>query len=460
MVVALAKKPWVTPLLVGAFLRIVAAMAGYGYFASDDYTHVLGMAATWLDDPHAPYNSDIRSPLLARLVWLCFSGARAVFGSDPIVHIHVAYLVLGMVNVLAIPAVYKLTERRLGPHAALSATWLMAAEALLPRIATRALISVVAMTPLAWGTVFADKESTRPLRDGLIAGALLGLAAMVRFQVGLVCLCIAAVLALRDRPRLVGLVAGGAIAALAQYGIDGFASVLGYVGFNGSGGSERYGTSPWFTYLLDFVLLTLPPITYWLAKPLWRAAKAHIVVAVPFVVFVIAHSLVPHKEEHFVFAVLPYFFVLLGAALVAVPLRARQAYWAVNCVVLAVVTVSDGHRSLTRPIVEAGRDGGYQRIYFVGRLLTPDMYAGRDLELRHVYSTGELVEQLTGETAIKVRILFERPPEADTVQALERTGFGCSPPELSRGDLVDRILIAVNPVNRRRGEKTVVDCWR
>ncbi len=456
----LRAKPWVLPVLAGAFLRAVAALVGYGYFASDDYTHVLGMAATWLDDPSAPYNSDIRSPLLARIVWLCFAGARAVFGSDPIVHVHVAYFVLGMVNVLAIPAVYKLTLRRFGERAAVSAAWLMSAEALLPRVATRALISVVAMTPLAWGTWFADKTSPKPIRDGVIAGVLLGLAAMFRFQVGLVCVSVAALLAWRDRPRLAGLVVGGALIALAQYGIDGFTSVAGYIGFNGRGGSERYGTSPWFTYILDFLLLTLPPVTYWLAKPLWRAAKAHLLVSVPFAVFVLVHSLIPHKEEHFIFAVLPYFFVLLGTALLEVPRRARIGYWAVNCLVLAFVTLSDGHRSLTRPIVEAGRDGGYGRIYFHGKLLTPDFYAGKDLELRHVLSTGELVDQLAGETANKVRIIFERPPEADITQTLERTGFGCGQPELSRGDLVDRVLIIVNPVNRRRGEKTVVDCWR
>ncbi len=457
----MSRRPWLAPLVVGAFLRLVAALAGYGYFASDDYTHVLGMAATWLDDPAAPFNSDIRSPLLAWIVWGCFTVARWLFGSDPIAHVHVAYVVLGAFNAGAIPAVYVLTERRFGPRAALSAAWLMSAEALMPRIATRALISVVAMVPLAWGTVFADRESATRLRDGVFAGLLLGIAAMFRFQVGLVCVTVAALLAWKDRPRLAGLALGGAGAAFLQLGIDRFASVLGYLGFNAvAGGSERYGTSPWFTYVLDFVVLTLPPLTFWLAKPLWRSAKGHLLVSVPFAVFVIAHSFVGHKEEHFIFAVLPYFFVLLGAALVAVPRRARIAYWVVNCVVLAVVTLSDGHRSLTRPIVEAGRDGGFGRLYFFGRLLTPDMYAGKELELRHVYSTGELVEQLSGETALRVRIVFERSPEPETLQALDRTGFGCSAPEVSRGDLVDRILVAVNPANRRRGEKTVVDCLR
>ena len=453
--------PWLVPLLVGAGLRVIAALAGYGYFASDDYTHVLGMAATWLDDPAAPFNSDIRSPLLARIVWCCFVAARWLFGSDPVAHVQVAYLVLGLFNAASIPAVYKLTERRFGPHAALSAAWLMSAEALLPRIATRALISVVAMVPLAWGTVFADNESRTPLRDGAVAGLLLGAAAMFRFQVGLVCMTVAALLAFRDQRRLTGLALGGSGAVLGQLAIDRFASVLGYLGFNAlAGGSERYGTAPWFTYLLDFVVLTLPPLTFWIAKPLWRVARRHLLVAVPFTVFVIAHSFIAHKEEHFIFAVLPYFFVLLGAALVEVPRRVRVAYWVVNCVVLAVVTVSDGHRSLTRPIVEAGRDGGFGRLYFFGRLLTPDMYAGKDLELRHVYSTGELVEQLSGETALRVRIIFEKAPEQETLQALQRTGFGCLPPEVSRGDLVDRILVAVNPANRRRGEKTVVDCLR
>ncbi len=454
-------RAWLPPLVTGVFLRVVAALAGYGYFASDDYTHVLGMAATWLDDPTAPFNSEIRSPLLARIVWLCFVAARLLFGGDPVAHVHVAYLVLGLFNAAAIPAVYKLTERRFGQHAALSAAWLMSAEALLPRIATRALISVVAMVPLAWGTVFADRDGNRPLRDGVIAGLLLGLAAMFRFQVGLVCVTVALLLAWRDRRRLAGLSVGGAMAAAAQLGIDRFSSVAGYLGFNAvAGGSERYGTSPWFTYALDFVALTLPPLTIWLAKPLWKAAKGHLMVSIPFAVFVIAHSLVGHKEEHFIFAVLPYFFVLLGAALVDAPRRARLSYWVLNCVVLALVTVSDGHRSLTRPIVEASRDGGFQRLYFVGKLLTPDMYAGRDLELRRVANLGELVEQMSGETALKVRIIFEKPPEPDVAQALERAGFGCTALEVSRGDLVDRILVAVNPANRRRGEKTVIDCWR
>ncbi len=322
----LTRWPLAGPVLVGTLLRVVAALAGYGFFASDDYTHVIGMAYTWLAGP-APFNSDLRSPLLARIVWVCFEAASACGASDPATLVRVAYVVLGLVSVAAIPGVYVLTQRTFGVRAASTAAWLMAADALMPRIATRALISVVAMVPLIWGTVFVER------RRGFLGGLLLGIATLFRYQVGLVCLVIAVLLAVwRQWRTLAFVLLGGAVAALAQGFIDlhtqgaWFASVINYVRFNETGAS-RYGVAPWFTYVLDFVGLTIPPATIWLARPLWKTAKTFVVVSVPFTVFVVAHSLVPHKEEHFIFAVLPYFFILLGVALAGVRRSVQWWFW-------------------------------------------------------------------------------------------------------------------------------------
>ncbi|MBC7795078.1 MAG: hypothetical protein H7Z43_15345, partial [Clostridia bacterium] len=82
------------PLLFGALARVIAAFSGFGYFASDDYTHVLAIAYKWLSGP-APYNSDIRSPLLARGVWCVFEAASALGVDDPAWLVRWAYVALG-----------------------------------------------------------------------------------------------------------------------------------------------------------------------------------------------------------------------------------------------------------------------------------------------------------------------------------------------------------------------------
>ncbi len=100
-------------------------------------------------------------------------------------------------------------------------------------------------------------------------------------------------------------------------------------------------------------LLTLPPLTWWLAKPLWRAYRKAPLIGIPLGVFVIVHSIIPHKEERFLFSVLPLAFALLGAALAQVKRPVAIAFWTLNAVGLVVATLSDGQRSIIDPLVTA-----------------------------------------------------------------------------------------------------------
>jgi hypothetical protein len=452
-VTANLRGPWARlrgPLLFGALARVIAAFSGFGYFASDDYTHVLAMAYKWLDGP-AAYNSDIRSPLLARFVWCIFEALSAIGVHDPAWLVRWAYLVLGLVSLLTIPGTYVLAERRLGEGAATMAAWLVALEALMPRIVTRALISVVAMVPLVWGTALVDDKEA-PWWRAALGGLLLGVAAMLRFQVGVIAITLAALVfvrAVRKRgfEQFGGLCLGG-LAAVGLQALVGWSSVIAYVSFNSTGAS-RYGVSPWYTYALDFLALTVPPLTFWLAKPMAIAARKHLAVTLPFVVFVLVHSAIPHKEEHFIFAVLPYFFILLGAALFVSRVRVRQIFWTVNTLVLVPATLSDGHRSLTWPLLEAGRDGGFSKIVFVGKALIPDMYAAKTPVQRVL--TPEEAESVLDNG--RIRLLAERRHEMP-----DPTGWSCTEVETLTGDFVDQLLIKANPVNRRRAEKFVRDC--
>ncbi|HSI06653.1 MAG TPA: hypothetical protein VLC93_19345, partial [Myxococcota bacterium] len=200
-------------------------------------------------------------------------------------------------------------------------------------------------------------------------------------------------------------------------------------------------------------LLTLPPLTIWLAKPLWRAARADSLVTSSLVVFVAVHSLIPHKEERFVFSVLPLAFVLLGAALVEARLGVRRVFWGLNGVGLAIATLSDGQHNVIDPLLTAGKA---QRIAIVGGYEVPALYAGgRPLE--RYADANALVDAFTATAPnVPVRIIVS----ADRPQpALPTPGLACAPPRSFTGDLVDRSLVWLNPQgNGRRSAKNAIDC--
>lgn len=480
---ALLDHPLALPLSVGAVLRVVAALVGYGFFASDDYRYAIEPAWRWLDEPELGPPSAIRSVLLARVVWMVFSGARALGIEDPAHLVRSAYLVLGVYSLLAIPAVYQLTRARLGEPAARAAAWLMAAEALLPRISTRALIEVASIPPLVWSLVFAERAFTHGgARSGFASGLLVACAAMFRFQLGVVSGAVAVLLVWRvlhaaptearpARRALAGFALGGLTGALAQGLLDlathgeFFASPLRYLAFNVER-SHQFGAAPWFTYLVMLLLVTLPPATFWLARPLWRAARAHLVVSVPLALFVLVHSLVEHKEERFLFPALPLVFVVLGAALVEAwraggwPKRAAGYFWVMNGVALLVATLSDGQRSVIDPLLEVGRGAPFSSVVSVGRFEVPRFYAaGRATVERHANVDALEAAWTPAPPRGRLRIITHPDPPPLLSAALSRHGLDCEPPRVYRGDLVDRLLLVVNPAgNRRRASKTVIDC--
>ncbi|MEE8409364.1 MAG: hypothetical protein V3T05_07150, partial [Myxococcota bacterium] len=328
--------PLWSAVIAGGLLRLVNVAFGFGWFALDDYVYVVEPAWRWLADPTLPYPSALRSELLARAVSMCMAMARALGAEDPATVLRVVYSLLGLWSVAAIPAVYHLTRRRLGDDAARYAAWLMAAYALMPLISTRALIEVVAVVPLCWGLVLVDAGDEGTARRRLLmtaGGAIcLGVAAMVRFQVGLLWLAALGWLVWRATVRrpderaterwasVGGLLAGGLVALF----VAGTADVAGgrpfmgtvwaYVRFN-VGNPERFGTSAWYTYVLQIVAYTAPPATLWLARPLWRTFRAHLLVGTGLTSFILVHSVIGHKEDRFLFSVLPLVFVLLGGAL-------------------------------------------------------------------------------------------------------------------------------------------------
>ncbi len=446
--------PWLPPLLAGAVLRLVAALIGYGFFASDDYRYALEPAWREVMTGETAPASAIRSVVFSRFLALVMRGVHGLGIDDPSWLVRGVYVTLGLWSLLAIPGVYRLTASRFGEPAARAAAWLMACEALVPRLSTRALIEVAAIPPLVWGLAM-----TRLPRRGLVAGLLLGAACMLRFQVGIIAITAVGWALWERRIKDASAMAVGGVAILLMQGLIDLSShgrflatLTDYVAFNAEH-SSRFGHAPWFTYLVFLLLLTLPPLTYWLAKPLWHATRADVLTTSSLVAFVSIHSLVPHKEERFVFSVLPLAFVLLGAALAESRLAIRRAFWGLNAVALAIATLSDGQHNIIDPLRTAGKA---QRILIVGGYEAPALYAGgRPLE--RYADADELARALTAApptSPLRIIVSADRPQPA-----LPTPGIACAPPRAFTGDVVDRVLVWVNPQgNGRRSAKNAIDC--
>lgn len=479
--VSVFRHPLAAPLLVGLVLRVVAAWTGYGIFASDDYTHVIEMAWRWLEEPELQYNSRIRSELLARLVWVVFAAIRFFGVRDPTLVLQLLYTVFGLYSLLAIAPTYRLAQARFGDDAARVAAWLTAVEAALPRLSTRALISMASIPPLLWGLVWVERgtriEVDSRWRALALGGALISVAALFRFQIGLLFLTLV-VWMLFKIPRAQRLYstlvfcAGGLVGLLAQLGLDlhAFGSPTPapwlYLKYNMEE-SSRFGVAPWFSYAGMFILLTLPPATIALAPGIWRAARRYSLLSAPFAVFFVFHSAIGHKEERFLFPLIPIFLILMAPAL----LQSYRAggwrrgmvryFWIINAVLLVGASISDAHRNVVAPMVNAGRDPRVTEFYAVGHMLFPRYYLGESTRGSRLNDVPALLERWSEQPPSgTVRILFNRPPSDDELARIRSQATSCGTERWSHSDAVDRLLVWVNPIGnkRRRGPKRVVDC--
>lgn len=232
-------------------------------------------------------------------------------------------------------------------------------------------------------------EGEGPSRDGhdAVAGVLLGLSFLFRFQMALAFVPLLLWLGLH-RPRgwrravrialiIVGVVAVGALVDRWFYG----AWVLtpwNYVRVNIlEGVATTFGTAPWYAYFVQFPL--------WAAPPLGVALLLLVVVAVSWrprspwvwatVGFVVGHMLVPHKELRFLFPLLYALPVLLAFGVEAVESRVPGGQW----------------RTVTAWVL------GLQNVVLLALLLTPSIHHGKEFDWHYLHFLWQTAEAHPGQ---------------------------------------------------------------
>jgi hypothetical protein len=218
-----------------------------------------------------------------------------------------------------------------------AATWALAAPSIY--FAHRAMSENAATAATVWGASFllAPLASRRSVRLG---ASLLGLSVLFRLQMIVLVLGVLAVIAARRNWRRladavavlsVWAVVYGAIDAAAWREAPGaafggwFHSAILYVRFNLiEGRSAEWGTSP-PAYYVDFIFRSMPVIAVCAGIGVLAGLRYATALAVPALLFLAAHSAIPHKELRFILPMLPFALAAAVTTFDALPRAARLA---------------------------------------------------------------------------------------------------------------------------------------
>ncbi|OYZ23900.1 MAG: hypothetical protein B7Y39_03315, partial [Bdellovibrio sp. 28-41-41] len=297
-------------LVLALILRILSAIYSYGPQSLDDYRH--GLFPGLQMSEGQPLNMPgYRNQVLVWGVCAVLNLCKLLGITSHLSQLQWLYFIIGLVSLLSIVGIYLLfknSESRLLPIAVL---YVVALSPGLTFISTRILGESVGTSflILACGCFY---QHTRTLRlIWLISSCVfLGIATIFRFQIGIVYpLFIFFLLCSRQYRSAVWTIAVGFLILGVQAGIDVLSNrapletLWNYF--------IEFGTTPWYSTWLTIFGFALLPFSFglWSALKRWWSQYWQLSVVVVFFTFV--HSLIPHKEERFLFPLYPVVLVSL-----------------------------------------------------------------------------------------------------------------------------------------------------
>jgi len=355
-----------TLLALSLVLRLAVAWWNYGFLALDDYTDIIVSAvpSQQVDAHTVIETSGIRSPI-PRLAMLGLVRVGLTLGiDDSLNQVRWMYAWLGLLSMLAVAGGWWLFHHLGRPHWGLHAIVWGGLHFLAIYLSTRALIETMA-APLLLVTAVASVCYAQSGRRGWLAGAMaaLVLASVFRFQAGAIVVVLLVLPVIRRQwGDLIVVLAVGLAGFLLTGWVDwllrgGFhISLRRYLDFN-IGQSSSFGVSPWYNYTLLLLAVSLPPVLVSRYRGFdWRSYLRLLWPAIAlFGVFVIVHSMTPHKEDRFMAPIMPVFFMLL-APLSAHLWRARPRGWrtlafvAINATMIVLLVAVPAQYNVIGPV--------------------------------------------------------------------------------------------------------------
>ncbi|MEJ8803225.1 glycosyltransferase family 39 protein [Pontibacter sp. H249] len=310
-------------LVIALVIRMVAAVFSKGYAFSDDHFDVITIAQGWLDGLPLWLNEPMpprHSMLYALLHYALFYVLEAVGIFSPEVKMTVVRVLHGLYSLLIVYFGYKITERLSNKANARLVGLMLALVWFMPFMSVRNLVEMVCIPPFMaafYLMLKQDQRADKRLMPYFWAGILFALAFTFRYHTvlfgagaGLV------ILYRRQWKEAVSLFIGFAIGAMLIQGtIDviffdyPFHSIVAYFLFNTENAYD-YSTGPFYRFAITILGFLVPPVSAFLMLGYTRTARLAPAMFWGGLIFFVAHSLFPNKQERFILPLLPLVMIL------------------------------------------------------------------------------------------------------------------------------------------------------
>lgn len=466
--------------LVGFAARMVTSYVVYGPQSMDDYGHAVlpGIEMTEGKTLEIPV---WRSPLL---VWTLgdITAVGKLLGLTEIFSlIRFQLIILGLFS-LWLPFYYFWIHRQnlmddLRYH--VMSFGLLSLHFVVIFASTRAFGESIAMTLSFVALLMMIRSIPRRNYFGLFFGALLlGIACLYRFQIGVFGVGFLAYLIWKKEWKAIGvLIVSGLVAAGLQGLIDHHVgrwplqTLYEYLYVNKDGAVE-HSIQPWYNTWITALVLMFVPFSLPLARHWKKLNEEERLLAALCAFFIFMHSLIPHKEERFLYPVVP-FLLLLTARLWNLAWNERSEKWifrpyAVTVLLIGfcLVPLSNSQsgeyepmrfaESLRKPTVLMEYESLLQKSAFYRKIIMPPVeyrsadnwppqqHIAEDLRSKDFVFVTSNEELLTG---------MER-----MIQNFDGT-VGCSHIRKIQSP-IDAIIFKLNPqMNVRRRASWMAHCW-
>lgn len=460
-------KLWLFIIIIsGVLLRLFCAYFSYGFMGFDEYqTAILPAGIKLFSDPSYVFTDVARSPLLYYLDYSLFWLASKIFNiSSPVGVLRFAMIFVGLVNSLTIYLAYRISNMvgHDNKRASLLVASLFAFYFAMPFIGTR-LMSESLSSFFVIVAVYYAARSINLNEKGMnimLCGLYFGIAAMFRFQAGVLYIGMLVFLLFYDlKHRIKWFLIGGAIVLVLQIALDyvtygGFlTSIFGYYKLQISV-LATHSRQPWYNFLLLLLGLTLPIASILTVPAFIKCCVKYLWISIPFVLFVTLHCFSPHKEERFMFPVVPLFILMIGLGLKEIKGLYRKFnlywFWIANTVLLVLTIFSPTLANVTEPM-EYVRRSGFE-VFASDSPLVPEFftaYKGKT-DVVDRYKWKFYLCSLDKSKNTYIHTVFQQE-ETNLEKSARECGIKLKYINNFKSGLADYIVAKLNPVfNRRR----------
>ncbi len=409
------KHPLAAVLLLASALRIVAAVYSQGFIQSDDFYDTVEVSYDWLrnglwgEDGHLhwkehPATSVVRFPLYTLFLYLIMKlhYLLGITALDRMMYVvRFVHALIALLPVWAIFEIVRMVTR--DARWALWAALLPALHFAMPFLGVRNLIEMVGGNLWIVAIYFIYcYQNDRRITDLYLAGAITGLAWMIRFQLAFAVLPIPFVLWYDSSDIKPALHYSLAVAIMLILSAFADKLLLGYWGAStinnlilNTGLGTVYKTIP-LMYPLVILAFFIPPLSFlmvylFFAKSFWRQHRILIVSTLSFMIFHLAH---PNQQERFMISIIPPL-MLMGAlafwhrfhdrGYIVKSNTALRSIMSISLVInfllLIPFTFAYGHKGLVEPLIWLERIKVRPKVLFVQPGMhrwIPEAYAGYD----------------------------------------------------------------------------------